>query len=39
MFECMAERSVPDIMQERGQKCNTFAVHIIVALLLGDDVG
>ena len=37
-FECMAERSVTDIVQESGQKCDTFAVHIIVALLLCDDV-
>ena len=36
--ECMAERPVTDIMQERGQKCDTFAVHIIVTLVLGDDV-
>ena len=38
-FECMAERSVTDIMQESGKKCDTFAVLVIVALLLGDDVG
>ena len=37
-FERMAERSVTDIVQESGQKCDTFAVHIIVASLLCDDV-
>jgi len=35
----MAERAVTDIMQESRQKCDTLAVHIIIALLLCDDVG